>query len=268
MTTLQDARNKTTWSQSSSRRWLDAYEAFTDLGERAALDAIRDRVRGRAILDIGVGTGRTIPLLAPLAGEYLGVDYLQAMVDACRHRHPHVQVELGDARRLHGVPSGAFALVNFSFNGIDAVAHHERLAVLSEMRRVLADDGVAVFSTLNLAGPARRERPWAPTIAASRNPLKRAVRTGRAWAGVPLDLVRWAKLRNFAEDGEGWAVSPLSAHHYGVVAHFTTLRRQLAELDEAGLDCDVVYDNIQGARVTPNDDSSKIAWFHIVARRR
>jgi SAM-dependent methyltransferase len=260
----QEARNRTTWSRASSRRWLDA--ADEDRGERMALDRVRERARGKPILDLGVGTGRTIPLLAPLTDEYRAIDYLAPMVDECRARHPEVRVELGDARDLARVPAHHFGLVVFSFNGIDAVGHADRLRVLAEMRRVVRADGAVLFSTLNLGGPAFRERPWRPNVGRSRSALRHAVRTARAWAMTPFDVARWARLRLVAERGDGWALAPLSAHHYGVLAHFTTLARQLCELEDAGLGRDViVLDNETGARITANDDTSKSSWFHFIA---
>src|SRR5678815_4257289 len=98
MTAAQDALNRSTWSHRSSRKWLDATRDFTDVGERVALELVRGEVRAKPILDLGVGTGRTIPILAPLTNEYVAVDYLPEMVEACRERFPHVSVELGDAR--------------------------------------------------------------------------------------------------------------------------------------------------------------------------
>jgi ubiquinone/menaquinone biosynthesis C-methylase UbiE len=53
-------RNQSTWSKASSQRDLDRVARFTDPGERAALDLVRAEIRGKPILDIGVGTGRTI----------------------------------------------------------------------------------------------------------------------------------------------------------------------------------------------------------------
>jgi SAM-dependent methyltransferase len=269
MPTIQDTRNQATWSRRSSRRWLAAGGTFTDPGERAVFDRIREHVRGGSVLDLGVGTGRTVPLFTALTKDYVGVDYLQPMVDACRARHPGVRVELGDARNLRSMPNEQFAVVNFSFNGIDAVGHEHRRQVLDEMRRVVRADGCVVFSTLNLDGPAFRERPWAPEVAPARNPLRRAARATRAWATMPLDVVRWARLQPHVEQGSGWAVAPLSAHHYGVMAHFTSLARQLTELSQAGLDRDVlVVENTVGARVEPHADTSESAWFHVMARKR
>lgn len=269
MPNIQDSRNQATWSRRGSRRWLDACGTFTDPGERVVLDRIRERIRSQPVLDLGVGTGRTVPFFTSLTKEYVGVDYLQSMVDACRTRHPAVRVELGDARKLTFLPNKHFAVVNFSFNGIDAVSHDDRGRVLAEMRRVVRDDGVVVFSTLNLDGPAFRERPWAPEVARARHPLRRAARATRAWASMPFDLLRWARLQTHAEQGPGWAVAPLSAHHYGVMAHFTSLTRELDELSRSGLDRDVhVVENTQGASVDPHARTAGPAWFHVIARKR
>jgi hypothetical protein len=86
---------------------------------------------------------------------------------------------------------------------------------------------------------------------------------------VPFDLVRWARIRGGREVGDGWAIAPLSAHHYGVLAHFTTLERQLDELAHAGLDRDVVIvESERGERVRAGDDTSHVTWFHFAARPR
>lgn len=269
MTAAQDALNRSTWSHRSSRKWLDATRDFTDVGERMALELVRDEVRATPILDLGVGTGRTIPMLAPLTNEYVAVDYLPEMVETCRERFPHVSVELGDARSLDGHASGHYGLVHFSFNGIDAVDHDGRASVLSEMRRVVRDDGVVVFSTLNLDGPAYRERPWLPQAATNCSLPRAAARSVRAWVSVPLDFARWMRIRGRGAEGPGWSVAPLSAHHYGVLAHFTTLERLLEELEDARLDRDVVViENEHGNRVTPDHDTSRVGWFHVVARPR
>jgi SAM-dependent methyltransferase len=269
MTAAQDVLNRSTWSNRSSRKWLDATRDFTDVGERVALELVRGEVRAKPILDLGVGTGRTIPMLAPLTDEYVAVDYLPEMVETSRERFPHVRVELGDARSLDGHASGHYGLVHFSFNGIDAVDHEGRARIFSEMRRVVRDDGVVVFSTLNIEGPAYRERPWIPQAATNCSLPRAAVRTARAWAAVPLDLARWMRIRSHGAHGPGWSVAPLSAHHYGVLAHFATLARTFEELEDARLDRDViVLENEHGRCVQPGDDTSGAAWFHVVARPR
>ena len=265
----QDTLNRSTWSTRSSRRWLDSVGTFTDPGESVVLELLRDEIRESPVLDLGVGTGRTIPLFRALTSDYRGIDYLPSMVEACRRRYESVRVDVGDARDLDGVPSGHFALVYFSFNGIDAVDHEGRARVLDEMRRVVRDDGVVSFSTLNLRGPAYRERPWSWRVAPARHPALRAFRAARALSMMPIETVRWSRLRTQSVSGDGWAIAPLSAHGYGVLAHFTTLERQLADLEAARLDRDViVIESERGAHVRPGDDTSNAAWLHFIARPR
>jgi hypothetical protein len=134
------------------------------------------------------------------------------------------------------------------------------------MRRVMRDDGVVLFSTLNLDGPAFRARPWRPPVLRAPSTPTWVARTAKAWASIPFDVVRWAQLRKQEEYGPGWAVAPLSAHHYGVLAHFTTLERQIGELTEAGLGRNmVVIDNETGVTVRPGDPTSASSWFHFIA---
>lgn len=252
----------------ASRRYLDEGAAFTDPGERVAMDYVTDSARGKPILDLGVGTGRTIGLLGHLSPDYCALDYLPTMVEASRRRHPGMKVDLGDARSLAAYPDGHFGLVNFSFNGIDAVSGADRRLVFRAVRRVLAPEGVFLFSTLNLDGPSYRERPWRLRFWPSRNPLSHGRTFVRQVVGFPADLTNWLKIRATGEQGPGFAIAPLSAHHYGVIVHFTTLQRQLDELAEEGFERDpVVFESRHGHRISVSDDSRDVDWFHIVAKR-
>ncbi len=268
MLSAQDKLNQRAWSTATAGRDLDYNEVYTDEGERVALELIRQEVRGKPILDLGVGRGRTIPLLQPLTNDYRALDYLPQMVEISRKRHPGVQVELGDARTLIGLPSAHFGLVQFSYNGIDAVRPSERSQVFSAVRRVLAPGGLFLFSTLNLGGPASRQRPWHLALPHTRDPLRFAVRLVRSLAWAPVHVARWFNLKRHTEAGDGYAVAPLSAHHWSLVTHYTTLERQLAELEREGFGRDaVVIENQQGRQLKVGDDTSPVDWFHIIARR-
>jgi len=102
------------------------------------------------MLDIGVGAGRTTKHFASLTKEYVGIDYSTAMVEACKKKFPQYRIEVADARDLSRFENGYFDFVLFSFNGIDAVEHEDRLTILREIHRVLKKEGYFCFSTLNL----------------------------------------------------------------------------------------------------------------------
>lgn len=265
---VQDDLNQRTWSSASAMRSLGRRVGFLDRGEQAAFTHLLGRVRDKPILDLGVGLGRTIPLFSPLSQDYRALDYLIVMVEASRRRHPGVNVEVGDARSLEGYPPDHFGLVTFSHNGIDAVSAVDRRRILRAVHHVLAPEGLFFFSTLNLDGPSYRERPWKIRVWPTRNPLRYAWRVAQQIALAPLDTAHWLRIRQRGERGAGYAVAPLSGHHYGVLAHYTTLGRQLLELQQEGFARDVaVFGNDQGERISAGADTSKIDWFNIVVAR-
>lgn len=105
---------------------------------------------GMAVLDLGVGGGRTTSYLSRVASRYVGVDYSEAMVRACRRRFPTLDFVLADAADLSVFENASFDAIVFSFNGLDYVVPGEkRLRCLRECRRVLRDDGVLIFSSHN-----------------------------------------------------------------------------------------------------------------------
>ncbi len=102
---------------------------------------------GLRILDIGVGGGRTSAILAENAAQYIGIDYVPAMVEACRQRFPRLQFEVMDAADLSAFADGHFDLVVFSFNGLGYLhPDGQRRQCLLECRRILKNGGIFIFS--------------------------------------------------------------------------------------------------------------------------
>jgi len=106
------------------------------------------------MLDLGVGGGRTTLHFAKLTREYVGADYSASMIAECQRRfssYPdHISFAVCDARSMEMFASGSFDFILFSFNGIDYVAHADRLKVLKEIRRVGKPGGWFCFSSHNL----------------------------------------------------------------------------------------------------------------------
>jgi SAM-dependent methyltransferase len=106
---------------------------------------------GMAILDLGVGGGRTTPHLASIAGRYVGADYAAEMIAACRRKFPNLEFETAGAADLSIFAASSFDAVVMAFNGMDSVIPDEsRYSALREIHRVLKPEGVLIFSSHNV----------------------------------------------------------------------------------------------------------------------
>jgi ubiquinone/menaquinone biosynthesis C-methylase UbiE len=114
---------------------------------------------GSAILDLGVGGGRTTSYLASRASRYVGVDYAPAMVRACEAKFPNLNFEVADAADLSIFPDASFNVVVCAFNGIDYVLPEQaRRSCFAHVHRVLKADGVFIFSSHNARAVLIRPR--------------------------------------------------------------------------------------------------------------
>lgn len=129
---------------------VDFYAAQTDvLPEEQQLFG-RHIPPGSEILDLGVGAGRTTPILSRGAARYVGLDYVPDMVAAAKAAHPDQEFVVGDASDLAGLDDESFDVVVFSFNGLDCLPSvAAREACLRECRRVLRDGGRLIVSSHN-----------------------------------------------------------------------------------------------------------------------
>jgi SAM-dependent methyltransferase len=267
-----DETNRPLWSGVAAEY---AIEGWGDPGEPGALILAADQARGRPVLDLGVGGGRTTALLRLVSSEYIGIDYTPELVELCRKRHPDADIRPGDARDLTGIPDGSQGLVVFSNNGIDAVDHAGRERVLSEAHRVLGADGILCYSTLNKGGPLFGAHPGnAPGITWEIGSLLPAALAdadaggGDADADSGMRAVRnWRRLRGQFHDEGDWGLAPFAAHEFGLVTHFVTLEGARAELDRNGFVLEAVVPCDRPVALDPGEDTDAL-YFHLVARRR
>jgi ubiquinone/menaquinone biosynthesis C-methylase UbiE len=102
-----------------------------------------------AILDLGVGGGRTTPYLSQKASRYVGVDYSEEMIFLCRNKFPQKEFLVMDASDLSSFSDGSFDAIVFAFNGLDYLSPEQLWQCLRESERVLRPGGVFVFSSHN-----------------------------------------------------------------------------------------------------------------------
>jgi SAM-dependent methyltransferase len=244
-------------------------------GEASVLVRAAPEVRGKRVLDIGVGGGRTVPLLLLMTDRYVGIDYAEPMVAACRKRFPGLTFSVGDARVLEEFSDASFDFVFFSYNGIDTVTDEERQQVYRSVHRVLSPEGLFAFSTLNMAGrtygekPFQLHRPGEPVNrslrAAANSVLRNTRRPGRLLARQR----QWKAAQRAVVVGDGWATNPLAATDFNLFNHFVTLPRLRQELETGHFDVLGIYGSEGAGELIPaSDPGSKTDSFYCLVRKR
>jgi SAM-dependent methyltransferase len=213
--------------------------------ERTLLQMFRGAWQDLDVLDLGVGAGRTAYTFAGLARRYVGIDFSPGMIEHARRlvgedaRTSFVVQDVRDLSPWHGQD---FRFVLFSFNGIDAVDPADRRIVLSEVRQVIADDGVFAFSSHSLHALPFDTSLRRPSLRAPLSSTYRSIRRtfGLARANRQLDLDRaWER---------GWTLVRDDAHDFSLVLCYVSPAHQLAELAEAGFpSCELL--DMSGRRV-------------------
>ena len=231
--------------------------------------SLRDELDGARVLDIGIGTGRTAEFLAPPASSYIGIEPSPEMVRTARQRHPELDLRVGDARELTGIPDESCDLVVFSFNGIDAVPPPDRHRVLEEAHRVLVPGGHLLVSMLNLD---ESEPPARPTVASIARPWalqgwRRVVVPVKNLVELAASHVNYRRTVRLAESGDGWAWRPMREHEFRFVVQFTRFDLAVQSLEQAGFDVLRGW-SADGDPVDVEAARQHVPYTHFVARRR
>jgi ubiquinone/menaquinone biosynthesis C-methylase UbiE len=202
-----------------------------DYREATHLTAAEESIFGRFVqpgmdtLDLGVGAGRTTPVLRALANRYVGVDYAPAMVTVAREQHPGVDFRVGDASDLSDFADESFDAVVFSFNGIDYLHPvKDRSRCLAECQRVLRPGGVFILSSHNA-------RMMLPILDLRDVGLLRRFRRIGGWLYRTPKLV-WRRTRcSTFWNGHGYVLDPVRG---GLTGYEATPVHLAAELGAAG----------------------------------
>ncbi len=211
-----------------------------------------------AVLDVGIGSGRTTAVVAPLFESYVGIDYSEPLLTMAQSNFPGMDLRVMDARRLDF--DTVFDCVIFSFNGIDAVDADGRRLILSEIARVLKGGGYFIYSTHH-AGHARVEtwmtHFWVRELLRSVNILQ------------PLRVVQTLSNRvaNFTRQSRASEPGMLTVNDLGL--SFSTLImyvdpvKERTVLEGLGLSVEAMVGN---GKDSPGYDE-RDAWVYIVARK-
>lgn len=234
-------------------------------GEKTIFAQIQGELEQAAILDIGVGAGRTTRYLSNLGRSYVGIDYSAAMVESCRDLCPGVDVRLGDATNMEMFEEDRFDVVVFSFNGIDHVVHEDRLRILREVHRVLRPSGVFIFSTHNLDRPKMVPFTWprfrspdhqGPPV---RGTLKAIAQKGR-------EIFNYLRNKRYETHHDGHAMLVDLVYEYRLLMYHITADAQTRQLEEVGFG-DLLMVDRQG-EILPQGERCEDAWIYFLARAR
>ncbi len=210
--------------------------------------------RGRRILDLGVGGGRTTPRLSSNASEYVGLDYARDMVARCRAKFPKQRFEVGDAADLSRFAEGSFDVIVFSLKGLDCLfPDSKRHQCLAECRRVLAPGGLFIFSSHNARVMFVR-----PMLRGTDLP-RQLWRVARAGAKSVQLALRQLGTQSFWE-GEGYVRDPV---HGGLTMHVATEEKTIDETSRAGF----TLVDVIGALHPAQSSWLSQPWYYYVFRR-
>lgn len=247
----------------TAQEYADPANQLTD-GEQKILARLAAVIEGQAILDIGVGGGRTTPALLAISQDYTGIDYAEAMVEASRKRFPGRHFMTCDVRNLSPLGGRLFDFIWFSRNGINSLADDERSAALAQIYNKLKPGGWFLFSSHNKLPPS--EKPWQ---------LGLYVYQWNAGAGAFLgsacQLVRnhwnYLRYRPLAAEKAGHAIRIDSAHGFRGVHYYTEPEAQVQKLADIGFSSIEVMTG-GGKQFPPGHDRLKSAiHLHFLARR-
>ena len=196
------------------KRWAPVYDStfgmIANRGRRKAVELINQR-RGGRVLEVGVGTGLSLPHYAPYL-KIFGVDISPDMLDKARER-----VGKHDLRNVEGLREMDAAHLDFPDNAFDIVVamyvmtvvpNPER--VMQELERVCAPGGeVMIVNHFSQDGGARGwvERKmapyadqlgWHPVFPLDRvmgRPMLALVERKPLWPAGLFTLVRFRKLK-------------------------------------------------------------------------
>jgi SAM-dependent methyltransferase len=256
----------------ATERSVAAYERdsiqYADRALQIPEQMLLGRLRGRwpeiSMLDIGVGAGRTAFTFAPLAGRYVGFDISERMVELSRGlvaESETISFRTADARTMVDELDGPFDLVLFSFNGIDNVGHDDRLVILDQVRRLVAADGLFVFSSHSLnalplewAMPPFLRRSPVVSLYGQAKAVRHRARLRRVNAQVDVDAAR----------ARGWDRINDGDHGFEVLYYYVLPAEMERQLAGAGFALEAIYDH--GGRSVTTDEPGRDPWLYYYCR--
>lgn len=250
-----DSINRKTYAKG---KVLDYYDGLNELfpAEKVLFEQLSSKIENGKILDIGVGGGRTTEYLLPRAAEYTGLDYVPEFIERVKKKYQTGNFISGDARDLKAFSDEIFDFVLFSYNGIDAVSHDDRLRILNEIKRVLKKGGVLMFSSHNRDYRHFRKPYWL-TESKLKFPFVKNL------LSYVFFLPRHLRMRNQEVFNDEYAIVNDHDHRFSLLVYYVNVDRQIKQLKDIGMSDTKAY-NAKGDQVSADEDSF---WIYYLATK-
>lgn len=227
---------------------------------------------GMAILDIGVGGGRTSEYLARNASRYVGIDYASEMVRICREKYPQWEYLENSATDLSPFLSGSFDVIVMSYNMLDDLVPDEsRWRCLRECHRVLRENGLLIFSSHNpraiLVRPQHKNKELrrpAPMAGHSVR-IPALVRKVLHQSAIVFTCIRESvsKAFDYGTKSPFWRGEGYAPDCYNLMTHFWIPGKVIAELLEFGFR----FITLQGDDYPLKSHQLITDWYYYVFQR-
>ena len=227
--------------------------------EKTILDFLKTKPSFRRMLDIGVGGGRTTKYFTEICKEYIGIDYSENMIKACRKKFQKLDktsFAVIDARNMSVYKDNCFDFVLFSHGGLDAVEDEDRMRILHEIWRVTRNGGYFFFSSYNLDAMFQFCR-----VKLSKNPKVFAKML------VSLLLVRlsnqkmWKHVRGKQSSLEHTMFN-IGGHEWGFKTYFIKSKAQYTQLRESSFENIRIFD-LQGKEIKYFQNTTSIELHYL-----
>lgn len=250
-------RNSSVWSQ---RNFVGKYATRVLRPPEVVFLLRYAEALGGRVLELGCGAGRITGYLGARGGEVLGIDISPAMVDYCRAQYPELEFLLGDLSDLSALPERSRDVVVAEFNVLGVLEDVDRKRVLRELRRVLSDDGLLLFSAHNLAYLPNVPSPVG-LVARARDPAHLLWNLGR----LPLRTRNHRRTAPFERRETDYSLVNDQAHDYRLLHYYIGRDAQERQLAETGFELLECLDG-DGHRVPAGEGAAGHSELHYAAR--
>jgi ubiquinone/menaquinone biosynthesis C-methylase UbiE len=192
--------------------------------------------------------------------DYVGLDYSSEMIELCTKAFQDTRFVHGDVRKMDMFGEEEFDFVLFSYNGLDTMSHEGRLQGLKEIRRILRQDGIFAFSSLN--------RKFHGAISYPKIQLTSDI--GKLVGNLlvfPVSWLNFYKNKKRQYFGSEYSIVVIQDNNYRFLAYQIDKKHQVLQLDQLGFEVVDMYDTF-GRTVALNTDDADSPWIYYVLGKK